>query len=286
MKVLLATTDSKNDESATQFVARAHWPLGSEIEVLGILEPPAPGGRDTSFGRRLRELEGELRFIAEGLPLHGWTASWRCVVGSPAGAIGEAARAMNADLIVMGTRSRGGLTAALLGSVSAGVIDGAPCPVLVARTATADRIVLADDGSVGAAAAAALVQEWSLFTQSAVSIVSVVPASRPEERDEEIAVARITVAERAHPLAGREHPVEMAVREGPAAHEIIAAAGAFDADLIVVGSRGLTGLARLVAGSVARDVVRHAPCSVLVVRSWAAIARADDLRRLALLARA
>jgi nucleotide-binding universal stress UspA family protein len=39
------------------------------------------------------------------------------------------------------------------------------------------------------------------------------------------------------------------------------------ADLVVVGSRGLTGLPRLVLGSVARNVLYHAPCSVLIVHA-------------------
>jgi nucleotide-binding universal stress UspA family protein len=41
------------------------------------------------------------------------------------------------------------------------------------------------------------------------------------------------------------------------------------ADLIVVGSRGKGGLRRLLLGSVAEFVARHAPCSVLIARSHA-----------------
>ena len=54
--------------------------------------------------------------------------------------------------------------------------------------------------------------------------------------------------------------------EGDAATEILAAAAASDADLIVIGTHGRTGLARLVLGSVARNVLQHATCSVLIVR--------------------
>jgi nucleotide-binding universal stress UspA family protein len=55
-------------------------------------------------------------------------------------------------------------------------------------------------------------------------------------------------------------------REGDAATEILAAASASKADLIVMGTHGRTGIARLVLGSVARNVLQHATCSVLIVR--------------------
>ena len=54
-------------------------------------------------------------------------------------------------------------------------------------------------------------------------------------------------------------------RDGDAATEILAAANASKADLIVMGTHGRTGLKRLVLGSVARNVLQHATCSVLVV---------------------
>ena len=48
--------------------------------------------------------------------------------------------------------------------------------------------------------------------------------------------------------------------------QLIAAATAHRSDVILMGTHGRTGLARLVIGSVARNVLHHAPCSVLVVR--------------------
>lgn len=62
-------------------------------------------------------------------------------------------------------------------------------------------------------------------------------------------------------------PVKATVRAGTAAHqEIIVAAHECNCDLIVIGSHGRTGLARMLTGSTAERVVRHAPCPVLVVR--------------------
>jgi nucleotide-binding universal stress UspA family protein len=56
------------------------------------------------------------------------------------------------------------------------------------------------------------------------------------------------------------------LRSGDAATEITRVAESLQADLIVVGTHGLTGLERLLMGSVAESVTRHAPCSVLTTR--------------------
>ena len=55
------------------------------------------------------------------------------------------------------------------------------------------------------------------------------------------------------------------VSEGNPAHHIVEAAVNWGADLVVLGSRGRTG--RLSVGSMAHNVLMHAPCSVLVVRA-------------------
>lgn len=57
--------------------------------------------------------------------------------------------------------------------------------------------------------------------------------------------------------------------EGAPGAEIVSAAESFGADLIVIGSHGRTGLGRVLMGSVAEAVMRHAACPVLVVRTGA-----------------
>ena len=56
------------------------------------------------------------------------------------------------------------------------------------------------------------------------------------------------------------------IRVGTPHHVIVDAAQADESDLIVMGHRGLNPLKRLFIGSVAKHVVDHAPCSVLVVK--------------------
>lgn len=59
---------------------------------------------------------------------------------------------------------------------------------------------------------------------------------------------------------------ELEIVTGDPAAEIIRLAHIHQADLIVIGNRGLTGLKRILEGSVSSQVVAEAPCSVLVVK--------------------
>jgi len=67
-------------------------------------------------------------------------------------------------------------------------------------------------------------------------------------------------------LRGAGFAVDCAVETGEVRSMIIDFAANWGADLIVMGSRGYKGLSRLLLGSVAESVVRHAHCSVLVIR--------------------
>jgi nucleotide-binding universal stress UspA family protein len=60
--------------------------------------------------------------------------------------------------------------------------------------------------------------------------------------------------------------LERRMLEGDPAEMIAEAAADANADLIVMGTHGRTGLTRLVMGSVAEEVLRHAPCPVLTIR--------------------
>ncbi len=61
--------------------------------------------------------------------------------------------------------------------------------------------------------------------------------------------------------------VETFAREGDPADAILDVAEEHDADLIVVGNKGMTGARRFLLGSVPNKVSHHAPCSVLIIRT-------------------
>ena len=85
---------------------------------------------------------------------------------------------------------------------------------------------------------------------------------------EEARRAHTEIAQRtAHGLQRLAIDATADVREGEPADEIVRAAEEAGADLIVVGTRGMTGLRRLLLGSVARRVLYRAKCSVLIARA-------------------
>lgn len=88
---------------------------------------------------------------------------------------------------------------------------------------------------------------------------------RLREAEERFAEGVLSRAERMAREGGVE--VESLRREGHVVQEIVRTAREGGHELIVMGTKGISGIKELLLGSVAEGVVRHAPCSVLVVRS-------------------
>ena len=105
----------------------------------------------------------------EGVVLRGWPATML---------IDQAAR-FEADLVMAGSRGYGAVASMLLGSVSAAVVDTAPCPVMVARTSQVHEIVLAVDGSGPSEVAESLLSTWPIFEGPKLHVVSVAEVMEP-----------------------------------------------------------------------------------------------------------
>jgi nucleotide-binding universal stress UspA family protein len=76
-----------------------------------------------------------------------------------------------------------------------------------------------------------------------------------------------TLSEAAEGLREEGITVETHAREGDPADAILDVAEEEDADLIVVGNKGMTGAKRFLLGSVPNKVSHHAPCSVMIIRT-------------------
>jgi nucleotide-binding universal stress UspA family protein len=295
MRVLLAYDDSPCARVALELTAGVGWPAGTSIEVVQVVEPrrdlvglpdaaflsasDPPPTDEAVLEAAHRAVEG----AATRLRAAGHPASGRVRNGRPATVLARDAERGNVDLLIVGSRGHGPMDALLLGSVSTELVDHAPCPVLVVRGPRIDRAVVASDGSASSSHAIGQLVEWGLLQGAEARVVSVAPGGRPlggllgvvEPRvadlehgaDEELLRFHRSIAEdAARQLTRAGVRAEPELRRGDAAHEIVRAAEACHADLVVTGSRGLGTLPRLLLGSVARKVLLHAGRSVLVMR--------------------
>ncbi len=295
MRVLVATDGSECAGVAVDLVAAITWPPGSIIHaveavasglaVFGGPWPPLPPVDTATFDDAShRQAEKNLGVVRAKLAGLGRSVETSVASGRAADVIVALAEQTSADVIVVGSRGHGTLESMLLGSVSAEVVDRAHVPVLVARGSELGRVVYAWDGSTCAERAAHVLTDWGIFPSSEVHVISVADAAPPWWADEDTVAQDVAIrayeeaaepSRRQHEQLARDmvHRLQEAGleavpqrRDGDPAEQIVRAAKSWDADLVVMGNHGRTGLRRLLMGSVARNVLLHAPCSVLIVR--------------------
>jgi nucleotide-binding universal stress UspA family protein len=140
---------------------------------------------------------------------------------------------------------------------------------------TLTRILVAVDGSKEAWAACRLAADLAARYAAGLTALYVATPVLRSELDRPRTAIRTESAARAHgqrvlddarAIAGPQVQISVALAFGDPAAQIRTRARELHVDLVVVGSRELSVIQRLVWGSVSAAVVRHAPCSVLVVR--------------------
>jgi nucleotide-binding universal stress UspA family protein len=281
--IVVGVYDLQNDPvlaSAMQLAQR----LGARLHALHAFEIPYPVQRTHEVlgtpGRELRGMyERELgaRLEAEVSRLSPGGDVQVSAVALPAGeAVVSAAAEAGADLIMVGATRQGPMMRHILGSTADRVIRTSAVPVLVLRPPFSTdfrRVLLTTD--LSSASAAALRRGAEVAKQLAVSDELEVRCAMATAVSEWIRPA--IPAERLYGEAGEEltrfldttglplATVVPRVRLGDAAKEIVAEAAEWNADLIVVGTRGRSSVSRFLLGSVAGSVLRSAFCDVLVV---------------------
>ena len=298
MRLLLAYDGSQGSQQALALADALALPPGSSIRVVLVVEPdmaalgpsampgaliPSPALDEALMAAHRADVDAVVQTLARG----DRTAEGKVIIGRPPTVLIDEATRFRADLAVVGSRGHGPIVSLVLGSVSSEVSDHAPCPVLVARTPEITKILFATDGSEAAAAAEEMLGSWPTFEGLPIRVVSVADVVAPLHTGiapmmhADVAAAQAQVVEVAQAehsriaddaavrLRAAGRAVETRLRTGDAAGEIISEADDFGADLIVVGSRGRTGLVRLVLGSVARNVLHGSRASVLIVHASA-----------------
>lgn len=203
---------------------------------------------------------------------------------SPADAIIDAVAELDCDLVVMGTQGRRGLKGLLVGSVAKEVVHRSPVPVLTTRV-EADRvfppgkILVGYDSSHESLQAVLLAADWAQTLGAEVTLLHAMePITYPDFYSHYTLRANhmTRLGERSREAlgeVGRKYlqavAHDTAVIHARPAEGIIDVASNQDFDLVVLATRGLSGIAHALFGSVAERVVLLSKVPVLTVRGSA-----------------
>lgn len=273
-KILVPLDGSPLAEAILPEVGRLLRLEDSEVVFLRVAEVVAVDAYLAPLESALEEARGYLASVESGFAREG--ARVRSVVeaGRPADVILRRARQEGATLIALATHGRSGLTRLFLGSVAEAVLRHTPVPVLAVRALAVTapgagapgpvrNILVPLDGSERAFAAVSLAVELGRAFKSRILLLHVLASQGKPD----LASARRYLDKVAEGIEGQGLATLKRVEGGDPAQAILSACRFHEADLVVMGTHGRSGVKRLVAGSVTEAVLRHAPVPLLIVRS-------------------
>ncbi|HEU4508719.1 MAG TPA: universal stress protein [Pyrinomonadaceae bacterium] len=286
MKILVAYDGSEGSDAAIKDLARAGLPDNAEVLVMTLADvfiPPDDQSDETStpyvpetvklaHQRAQKELE-EAQDMAQRASeqiraaFPAWSVHYEALADSPAWGLLRTADHWKPDLIVMGARGHSARPARLiLGSISQRVLYEARSSVRIARLPKKNAaepvfLLIGSDDSAHACAAVDAVckRRWPAGSEAALlTVVDSALETTPNPSDP----AQVA----AQKLRDVGLHVNVLVKRGKPADEILEEAEAWGADCIFLGAKGTRGISRLLLGSVSSSVAARALCSVEVVR--------------------
>lgn len=259
--ILVGTDGSGSATRAVQLAARLAERTGSALLAVSVyaeprrdgdlLNPSQSGGVDVARG-----------LLEDVQKNHGSAVKLETVAvsGDPADAILTVAEQRSVGLIVTGDRGMSGARR-VMGSVPNTISHHAPCHVLIAHTADGQvgeieitKVLIATDGSDTATKA---VQTGTALADALGAQAVLMTANDDAAEGDEVLQA-------AKEAVGRD--LEGVVLTGSPADAILAAADSAGAELVVTGSRGMTGARRLL-GSVPNSVSHHIERSMFIAKT-------------------
>jgi nucleotide-binding universal stress UspA family protein len=276
-KLILVPTDlSEPAAHALRYASALGQRFGAHLLVIYAdpfavpvdLTISAAGAFDVSRDELVDVAREELQAFAEANILRTVPYDLRVLIGTPIDAIVTQATETGADLIVMGTHGRTGLRRLLVGSVSEAVMRLAPVPVIVVHeswTEPADPHWIVGCVTPVRECRAALRYATTLADRTSQFVLfgAAAVADRPFTMDDLNLLEVCTPDE----LVGRTSFKGIDSLEP---EDVIAAAQAERADLLVLGVAGDRSFADALRGTTAERVVRQSACPVLTVNRFAA----------------
>jgi nucleotide-binding universal stress UspA family protein len=297
MKILFGTDGSRYALSAARFLS--HWLPGPGIEVDLVSVIPG-SGPDTKPGYRkptsLKDRRGGeagrwQEATAEPLTSKGHQVNGLVRQGVASRVLTRMAEEGDYDLVVVGAKGRSDTPHLTIGSVALAVLENAPSSALMVREREPKlrgkqlpsrmrpfSLMLPTDGRVHSFQASRRFFQLFQIENLEVDIVTVLqgpqeigskePSRSERERLhlEAERAARVRLHATENELAGNPSLVRSEILRGDPAEEVVRRAAENRADLLVLGSRDDRSPEGRRLGSVALEIARAAPCSVLVVR--------------------
>jgi nucleotide-binding universal stress UspA family protein len=288
--IIVATDFSANARAALAWAEELARQHDAALVLVHAARPEPPTAPEfvpwpQKYGDEIRtRVKSQLDREAEKARRSGVTVDCELVLGAAVDVVIAAAERRGADLIVAGTRGRTGWKRLLLGSTAARLIRKAACPVLTVHPTDAGsprpvRTVLvptdfSEDAGLAAEAATRILgaprADRRLVLLHAYHVPYEARYLPARILMDAISAADAQVTRMIQELAAKLRYTGMAVDtvacEGDAAQSILDQAMSVGADLIAMGTHGLSGTDRLLLGSTAERVVASAPCPVLTVR--------------------
>lgn len=292
MKILLATDGSEYSEEAARSLLCMDLTVEDEIMLVHVVSWIPFQYDAESYYSTLTQIRQDVapRIIDAALgvlaPVKA-RISTAIIDGAPERYIVDAAEAGDMDLIVMGARGIKGLKSILIGSVTKSVVLHSARPVLVIKPGFCGntgrkKVLFAADGSDFSVAAARFLTSLPLSDDTDITIMNVIWSDfadipdrfvievndrvkdmLADSRAEEFRESDRILEQAKGYLGPRFRNITPVSKVGDPSHEILRTAGEMHADMIVVGCRGLKGMASMM-GSVSRNILTHSDCSVLI----------------------
>jgi nucleotide-binding universal stress UspA family protein len=285
--VLFLTDFSEPSAAALPFAAMIARSYGAKVTALHVVVPSAYtymtpemradllDAQDDAAKAEMEKVEAEFAGLSREAILERNTGVWPV--------LSKMLQESDIDLIVLGTHGRTGLKKAVFGSTAEEIFRRTAVPVLTigpaVRTGAHNGgrfqcVLFATDFNAVSSAAAAYAMSFAQENQSRLVLLHVLPVPKPGKAK---TAADLSVAEALHrmeDLLPRDAELwcrpEPTVEHGEPGAQILATAERCGADLIVLGVRGmdmLTEVVTRVERATAYEVIAHARCPVLTVRS-------------------
>jgi len=291
-RILFATDFSACAERAMGYAVSLAASWKAELCVITVLELYPGMDPDYAVNKMyLDHVRGEatrqLENIQTRLKWQGQEVMTRIEIGIPSQAVQTVAQTMAADLLVVGTHGRTGLDHILLGSTAERVVRMAPCPVFAVKAdkgaahvreiGAIKRIVVPIDLSSCSLDALEYAAQFVKQIGASITMLHVMEPvaygldfslshANEWKRQRKYLEERLTVLSACLTSFGVK--TDHVLMPGLPADSITSYVTAHECDLMVMGTHGRRGISRILLGSIADAMLRHAPCPVLTVRQF------------------